>query len=169
MNWFFTIITILWTIVFVLVFVLFSDSLLPDSFTIEIRKKNNNLSCENPLKPQEQESEKITSQNIPPTDDQVILLDKNSLPAELKIQKESELPDTEEELQKVITHKMQAAFENRLISILIRVDEDACVECTRDDKKIILQLKMMRALLEGNTDLALEYSKDLKEYLKKDQ
>ncbi len=164
MNWFFTILTVLWTIVFVLIFILFSDYFLPDSLTIEI-KKSNISSCENPLpkKP-----------NNPPDDDvkalsnnEVILLDKDTFPTKLKIQKPSELPDTEDELQRVLTQRMQAVFENRLIDILIRVDNEACIDCTRDDKKIILQLKMMRALLAGNTDLAFEYSEKLKEYLQK--
>ena len=163
MNWFFTILTVLWTIVFILIFILFSDYFLPDSLTIEI-KKSNISSCENPLpKKTNPPSDDVKALN----NDDVILLDKDTFPTKLKIQKPSELPDTEDELQRVLTQRMQAVFENRLIDILIRVDDEACVECNRDDKKIILQLKMMRALLDGDIDLAFDYSEELKSYLRK--
>jgi len=160
MNWFFAILTALWTLVFILVFILFSDYFLPDSLTIEI-KKSNSSSCENPL------PKKPNPPDVKALSDDVVLLDKDTFPTKLKIQKPSELPNTEDELQRVLTQRMQAVFENRLIDILIRVDNEACIECSQDDKKIILQLKMMRALLDGDTDLAFDYSEELKSYLRK--
>jgi hypothetical protein len=41
----------------------------------------------------------------------------------------------------------------------------ACKKCTRDDKKIILQLKMMQALLDGRPEEAFKFSSALNRYL----
>lgn len=155
MQWFFAIVSILWTILFVIVFFLLSD-MLPESITIEIKRKPTSAFCNNPIPfPKKEEH------------DEVVLLDKDSLPTKLTIQSASELPDTKEELQKALEKQMQQAFENRLVNILVRVDGAACEDCDDDDRKIILQLKMMKALLEGDPDLAFYYSKELKFYLNK--
>jgi len=57
----------------------------------------------------------------------------------------------------------QTIFENDLITILTKIDAP-CNKCTKQEKKIILQLKMMVALRTGNQDLAKRYLKELDKY-----
>ena len=68
---------------------------------------------------------------------------------------------------KTIEDNIRTLIENRLVSILVRVNIAACKQCTKDDKRVILQLKMAKALTEGKVELAQYYSKEMEKYLKK--
>ena len=93
-------------------------------------------------------------------------LDKNSPPTHLEIIKGAEeIPKTEEQLRQELQQQSQSAFEQRLVSILVKINVAACTTCTRDDKMIILQLKMMKALLDGKPKDALKFSTELNKYL----
>lgn len=82
-------------------------------------------------------------------------------PVHLNIKGSEELPKTEE-LKNELSRQ---SFEDRLIRILVKVNIAACTECTKDDKRILLQLKMMHAFLNGNVALATKYSKELDSYV----
>jgi hypothetical protein len=103
-------------------------------------------------------------------DEKPIPMDKNSPPVHLTIKgKEPEIETyrSEDDLRKSLDKKMQSALENRLISILVKMNIAMCDSCTRDDKRIILQLKMMQAFLDGKPKLALKYSEELDQYVNK--
>lgn len=87
-------------------------------------------------------------------------------PVQIEIKGTNELPKTSDDLKKELDQKLQVALENRLIRILVKINIAACKECSRDDKRLILQLKMMQALLEGKPDVAFKYSKELNKYVK---
>lgn len=87
-------------------------------------------------------------------------------PIHLDIKGEKELPKSQDEINKEMDLRTQVALENRLIKILVKINIAACKTCSRDDKRIILQLKMMQAFLEGKPKLALKYSEELSKYVK---
>jgi hypothetical protein len=107
-------------------------------------------------KPEPQETTTTTTIN----ENDLVPIDKNNPPIQIEIQQEgeSELPEYQDEINQEI--------ENRLIKILEKINVASCKECGKDDKKVILQLKMMKALLDENPDLAQKYSKELDKYLK---
>jgi len=90
----------------------------------------------------------------------LVPIDKNNPPIQLEIQQEgeSELPEYQDEINQEI--------ENRLIKILEKINVASCKECDKDDKKVILQIKMMKALLDENPELAQKYSKELDKHIK---
>jgi hypothetical protein len=90
----------------------------------------------------------------------LVPIDKNTPQVQMEIQQEgeSELPEFQDEINQEI--------ENRLIKILEKINVASCKECDKDDKKVILQIKMMKALLDENPDLAQKYSKELDKYIK---
>lgn len=104
-------------------------------------------------KPEPQETATTNENDLVP-------IDKNNPPVQIEIQQEgeSELPEYPDEINQEI--------ENRLIKILEKINVASCKECDKDDKKVILQLKMMKALLDENPDLAQKYSKELDKYIK---
>lgn len=63
--------------------------------------------------------------------------------------------------KKSIEDNIRTLIENRLVSILVRVNIAACKQCSKDDKRVILQLKMAKALTEGKVELAQYYSKEM--------
>ena len=65
-----------------------------------------------------------------------------------------------------IEDQIRTLIENRLVAILVRVNIAACTRCTPDDKRVILQLKMAKALTEGKIGLAQYYSKEMNKYIK---
>lgn len=149
MRWFYVIVASLWLMSFALIFYFLSDVI---SISLPEIKIKNAPACVNNL------DSKVTKD--------VILLDKNGSTPEIKIQSNTELPTSEDDIQKTIEQRMQTEFENRLVAILVRINSAACDGCTQDDKKIILQLQMMKALLDGNPTGAFRYSKELNAYLK---
>jgi hypothetical protein len=98
-------------------------------------------------------------------DDVPLPIDKNSPPTHLEIRGADEIQKTEEQLRQELQQQAQTAFEQRLVSILVKINVAACTTCNRDDKMIILQLKMMKALLDGKPKDALKFSTELNKYL----
>lgn len=90
-----------------------------------------------------------------------IPISKDDPPTKIQIQGAKELPEIEDEINKVF----QDAFEDRLVRILVKINIAACKDCSKDDKRIILQLKMMKALLDGKPKVAMQYSKELDKYI----
>jgi hypothetical protein len=86
---------------------------------------------------------------------------KDDPPIKIQIQGGKELPEIEDESNKVF----QEAFEDRLVRVLVKINIAACKGCSKDDKRIILQLKMMQALLDGKPKAALQISKELDKYI----
>jgi len=103
---------------------------------------------------------------LPPTKEDFVPLTKDVPPVHIEIQGERELPKSKDEIKQEVDRTVQAALEDRLIRILVKVNIAACKECSKDDKRIILQLKMMKAFLDGKPALAQKYSKELDKYLK---
>jgi hypothetical protein len=99
----------------------------------------------------------LTSEDIP------LPVTKDSPQIQLRVQKE--IPKTEEELRKELENQTQTAFEQKLVSILVKINLASCTTCDRDDKKLILQLKMMKSLLDGNPKDAIKWSNELNKYL----
>ena len=62
--------------------------------------------------------------------------------------------------------KIRTFIEHRLVSILIRINVASCVGCTREDERIIFQLKLMRALYDDDEKLIKLYTEKLQPYLK---
>lgn len=56
-------------------------------------------------------------------------------------------------------------LESELISIITKLDDSSCPKCSKQDKKIILQIKMMQALKDGKRLLADKYMKQLDRYV----
>ena len=77
---------------------------------------------------------------------------------------EPEFPDIpEDDLEK----KIRQFIEQRLVNILIRVNVASCEGCTQEDKRIIFQFKLMRALYDDDERLIKLYTEQLQPYLKK--
>ena len=115
---------------------------------------------------------------VPPTTTLHLLSESEQTPKEefVPIKKDDPIPTiavTNKELSvaeaspKTIEDNIRTLIENRLVSILVRVNIAACKQCTKDDKRVILQLKMAKALTEGKVELAQYYSKEMEKYLKK--
>ena len=100
-----------------------------------------------------------------PEKDEIVPLN-GSAPVQIEIKGTNELPKSPDALKQELDKKLQVALENRLIRILVKINIAACNDCSRDDKRLILQLKMMQALLDGKPDVAFKYSKELNKYVK---
>jgi hypothetical protein len=167
MQWFFLFLSTVWTVIFGFMFFL----LFPDGTQQQTHFKLN--------PPPAQQQQQQIQQMQPPAPcanrieqpkplaegDEPVLLDKNAPPTHLEIKGAEEIPKTEEQLRQELERQAQTSFEQRLVSILVKINIAACTTCTRDDKKIILQLKMMKALLDGKPKEALKYSAELNKYL----
>jgi len=94
-----------------------------------------------------------------------IPLEKGAPSVHLQMRGAEEIPKTEEQLRRELEQQMQTSFEQRLVGILVKINVAACTECNRDDKRVILQLKMMKALLDGRPKDALKLSEELNKYL----
>lgn len=188
MQWFLAVLMSIWTIFFGLIFFL----LFPDALNRVLPNKTGKHKVEQ-IQPNEEANEanevgKVDVETpTPPTrpcptlshqkkevqqevDEKPIPMDKNTPPVHLTIKgKEPEIETyrSEDDLRKSLDKKMQSALENRLISILVKMNIAMCDSCTRDDKRIILQLKMMQAFLDGKPKLALKYSEELDQYVNK--
>lgn len=82
------------------------------------------------------------------------------------VTKTEEITEPVNKIEVSVEDGIRTLIENRLVSILVRVNIAACTKCTASDKKIILQLKMAKALTEGNVKLAQYYSDAMNKYLK---
>jgi len=98
--------------------------------------------------------------------EEIFPIPKGAPPVQIEIKGATELPKSPDDLKKELDQKLQVALENRLIRILVKINLAACKTCTRDDKRLILQLQMMQALLEGKPKLAFKYSEELNKYVK---
>lgn len=114
-----------------------------------------------PIPPQKKPTPSPTPTSVDDGEEEFIPLTEDAPPVHLNIKGSEELPKTEE-LKNELSRQ---SFEDRLIRILVKVNIAACTECTKDDKRILLQLKMMHAFLNGNVALATKYSKELDSYV----
>lgn len=145
MQWIFLLLSIIWTSLFGLMFLLLFPTL-----------------QESIRKPQVQQVACIAQQKplqLQPSLPQMIPVPITKDTPPIQIVEKEETPPSLDTLQTTV-------FEQRLINILVKINATACAECTRDDKKIILQLKMMKAILDGNTKDALKWSEELNQYLR---
>lgn len=110
--------------------------------------------------PIEQRSPKVDDEEGVP-----IPLEKGSPSVHIQMKGAEEIPKTEEQLRRELEQQMQSSFEQRLVGILVKINVAACTTCNRDDKRIIIQLKMMKALLDGRPKEALKLSEELNKYL----
>jgi len=108
----------------------------------------------------------MTPTPTPEVKEDVVPITKGTAPVQIEIKGQNEMPKTTQELRKEIDQKLQVALENRLIRILVKMNIAACPTCTNDDKRLVLQLKMMQALLEGKPTQAFRYSEELNKYVK---
>jgi len=70
-----------------------------------------------------------------------------------------------------IEEKLRDFLENKLVQILLRVDASACLKCTEDDKKIILQIQLIKSLYDSNhklVDLYLQQIEKLEKRIETD-
>ena len=163
MQYFIYLLTLVWTLLFgVIFFKLFPDA--TDRITHKREYTDNDymkntLPCE-PSYPKRENNPVMGEDDIP------IPLNKDEPSVDIKIQgNEPELPTaiiTKEELD----NKLSSALENRLIQIIVKINLAACPTCTPDDKRVVLQLKMMNAFLSGKPKEASKYSEELDKYVK---
>jgi hypothetical protein len=113
---------------------------------------------------------------VPPTQPKIVIMEPRHKPIllkdgeglpnikiKIKGQDEPEFPEIpEDDLEK----KIRTFIEHRLVSILIRINVASCVGCTREDERIIFQLKLMRALYDDDEKLIKLYTEKLQPYLK---
>ena len=146
----------IWTILFTFIFILLFPEAVHHAFPHQ-QKQSKTKIVEN----QEEEIDERSDEDAKP-----LPLRKGDPSPSLHIMKR-EMPDikTPEELQQELDSKVQSALETRLIQILVKINVAMCDKCTRDDKRILLQLKMMQAFLDGNPKSALEYSEELDQYI----
>lgn len=156
MHWFFLCLSIVWTTIFCCIFYLMVPDLKSGQTVAPPQQIIINI-CNNE-KPQIIKKKKETSKKENP-----ILLDKNDPPIELKVDKEKEI--SVKNLQKEIETIKPSEFEQRLVGILVKINAATCTSCSKDDKRILLQLKMMQALLEGKTSEALKINSELAKYV----
>ena len=116
-----------------------------------------------PERPAVKKRPKITQEEIPERPKKYTPIPNKNIPnPKIKIKdKDEELPTPPYNAERTI----QTMIENKLVSILVKINLAACKTCTRDDKRVILQLKMMKAFFDGKPQLAQKYSEDLEKYI----
>jgi len=75
------------------------------------------------------------------------------------------------DLESRIEEKLHDFLENKLVQILLKVDASACLKCTEDDKKIILQIQLIKSLYDSNhklVDLYLQQIEKLEKRIETD-
>ena len=158
MQWFFLCLTVIWTTIFgFMFFMLFPD--IPERITAP--RYHFNSPSQQPC-PREQ---RLPKADINEEEGVPIPLEKGAPSVHLQMRGADEIPKTEEQLRRELEQQMQTSFEQRLVGILVKINVAACTECNRDDKRVILQLKMMKALLDGRPKDALKLSEELNKYL----
>lgn len=169
MQYFIYLLVLVWTLLFGFIFF----RLFPDATDRLYRNKiEQTQPCDQPLHQQEklaklkQEQQKVDDDETKAADDdtQPVPLGKGET-LDLKIQNSDTLT-IPENLQKDLDKKLGSALENRLIRILVKMNVAACPTCTSDDRRIVLQLKMMKAFLDGRPKDAMKYSEQLDTHLK---
>ena len=159
MQWFFLCLSVIWTTIFgFMFFLLFPD--IPERVTASRYHFNP------PPTPPCLRERPLPKADINDNDEDVpIPLEKDSPSVHLRMKGAEEIPKTEDQLRKELEQQMQTSFEQRLVGILVKINVAACTTCTRDDKRVILQLKMMKALLDGRPKDALKLSEEMNKYL----
>lgn len=155
---------LIWTVLFALVFYLvFPDATDTIIFHHQHRMVQENMytSIPMPRPPSQEPPPQLSPQPVKPQEEEFVPITKNSPQIELKTKNKEGVP-TEQEMDQ----KLGTVLENRLIRILVKINLAACKACSKDDKRIILQLKMMKAFLDGQPKLAQRYSEELDKYLK---
>jgi len=122
-----------------------------------------------PMPPQPQPTRQACAQELvqpPPADTKVLTHPPAEMtPVKIKIgNSQPEIPAAEED---DLERKIRGFIENRMVNILVRMNVAACGGCTADDKRVIYQLKLMRALYDDDEKLIQLYSEKLKPYLKR--
>lgn len=153
MQWFFLCLSVIWTSLFGLMFLLLFPNIQANLTPAKQIQQEAVMPCPNSTP----KSNFLTPDDIP------LPITKDSPQIQLRVQKE--IPKTEEELRKELENQTQTAFEQKLVSILVKINLASCTTCDRDDKKLILQLKMMKSLLDGNPKDAIKWSNELNKYL----
>lgn len=149
MQWFFLCLSIVWTAIFCCIFY----TLVPD------HNKSNQMpsqqiiikTCDVPT---------VTTRKYKKSKEIPLPLDQDEMPAKIKVNEEVSSKAIQKDLEPKVSD-----FEQRLVNILVKVNATTCKSCTNDDKRILLQLKMMKALLEGNTSDALKINAELSKYV----
>ena len=160
MQWFFLFLSIIWTTIFgFMFFLLFPDVTQQTHFKFNPQQQQVQIQPPSPCANRRDVPKPMAEGDVP------IPIDRDAPPTHLEIKGAEEIPRTEEQVRQELERQSQTYFEQRLVSILVKINIAACTTCTRDDKKIILQLKMMKALLEGKPKEALKYSAELNKYL----
>jgi len=170
MQYFMYLLVLVWTMLFGFIFF----RLFPDATDRIVSDKNKHVyndiqdPGDRPLPPCDP-SPSMPKKEIPEIaiNDQPVPIDENSPSVNMKIQNQPELnvdiPKIEKE---TLDKKMSSALENRLIQILVKMNLAACPNCSPDDKRVVLQLKMMKAFLDGRPKEAEKYSDELDKYIK---
>lgn len=170
MKWRISVLFFIWLILFAVLFLLLfpTDDIVleqqsDDQFdTPTERTEESTVAQVKPNPPCASQSNQKQKNPQVPTEELVPIIKGASAP-KIVINGKEELSD----LQREIDRQIQTALENRLIKILVKINIAACKTCTRDDKRIILQIKMMKAFLDGKPKLAQKYSEELDKYLVK--
>jgi hypothetical protein len=110
----------------------------------------------------------ISKPPIPKIEDNTPVLLKEGEHSDVKLKVKGsegvEFPEIpEDDLEK----KIRNFIEHRLVSILVKVNVASCTGCSKDDERIIFQLKLMKALYDDDEELIKLYSKNLQPYLTK--
>lgn len=167
MHWFFLCLSLIWTSIFgFMFFLLFPNVMQQPQFKFNPQQQQVVQQQSIPL-PCVRETPKPLQQ-FSAENDVPVPIDKDTPPAPIELKKVEEIPPTpktEAQIKSELEAQAQTAFEQRLVRILVKINVASCSACTRDDKKIILQLKMMKALLDGKPKEALKYSEELNKYL----
>ena len=155
MQWFFLLLSIIWTTIFGFMFFLLFPEVTQTHIRLTTPQQQIQIQSPSPCVNRREISEGA----VP------VPIDRDAPPIHIESKGTEEIPRTEDKIRQEVEQQAKTSFEQRLVSILVRINVAACTACTRDDKKIILQLKMMKALLDGKPKEALKYSAELNKYL----
>jgi hypothetical protein len=72
-------------------------------------------------------------------------------------QGDSEIPEDEDEIN--------GEIENKLVDVVTKIDASDCKKCGKKEKKTILQIKMMKAIVDNKPKTVQKISKELDTYL----
>jgi len=89
----------------------------------------------------------------------------NKDPGEV-VNNQAEWKCTKKDVARVVDKTMKISnIEDKLVRILVKMDEKKCRRCSKKDKKVILQLKMMHSIRMGEVEDAQEYLSALNKYM----
>lgn len=72
-------------------------------------------------------------------------------------QGESEIPEDADEIN--------GEIENKLVDVITKIDTSDCKKCGKNEKKTILQIKMMKGIVDNKPKVVQKASKELDTYL----